>query len=173
MKDIHKVIGERIKALRLRENMTQEELAEKVNLHPSYVGILERGERNPSLKSLVKIAAVFNINPDYFLDTGKRIRLPNPVPAHYFEIRDMLADKSEDDVKFALSLLKQILNKLEGKGRAKSRAKRKKQERKPVEKVSPKVTGKRRRKSHGSILIGSGSLNEEKGFPGRKSILSR
>ena len=125
MRDINKLIGERIKALRLRENLTQEELAEKVNLHPSYVGILERGERNPSIKSLVKIAEAFNIKPDYFLDTRKRIRLPNPVPQHYFEIRDMLADKSEDDVKFALSLLKQILDKLE------SRSKRQK---KPIEK---------------------------------------
>lgn len=155
MKDINKAIGERIKALRLRENLTQEELAEKTNLHPSYVGILERGERNPSIKSLAKIAEVFGVEAHYFLESGNRIRLPNPVPKHYFEIRDMLADKNDDDVKFALSILKQMLDRLESKSRNKNR-RSVKQEKKFREKVSHKTTEKRRRKasstSH-SILI--------------------
>lgn len=150
MKDINKIIGERIKALRLREDLTQEELAEKTNLHPSYVGILERGERNPSIKSLAKIAAVFSVDTHYFLDTGRRIRLPNPVSAHYLEISRMLENKSEDDITFALSLLKQILDKLES---------RSKKRRKPVQesqansKRITKTGTQKSRKSGTSVFI--------------------
>ena len=63
----HVKFGKRIRALRGDLGMTQEMLATKVGLDRSYMGFLERGERNPSLEVIIKIAKALNIKPDELL----------------------------------------------------------------------------------------------------------
>jgi transcriptional regulator with XRE-family HTH domain len=64
----HKKFGERLKELREKKgkkenrNFTQEDLAELVEVDRSYIGFLERGEKNPTLKKLEKIAKVFDMS---------------------------------------------------------------------------------------------------------------
>lgn len=53
-------LGKSLKKIRLERNMTQEALAEKVNIHPTYVGKLESGKNNVSIKLLFKIARALN-----------------------------------------------------------------------------------------------------------------
>lgn len=47
---IHKAFGLKIRMHRHEIGLTQEELAENADLHPTYVGSIERGERNIALK---------------------------------------------------------------------------------------------------------------------------
>ena len=54
--------GKRIKDLRKINKMSQETLAEKADLSRNFVGALERGEKEPKLITLVKIAEAFNIS---------------------------------------------------------------------------------------------------------------
>jgi len=49
-------VGKRIRQFRQEMGFTIEELAFKAQLHPNYLGDIERGDRNPSLKNLNKIA---------------------------------------------------------------------------------------------------------------------
>lgn len=49
-------LGKRIREIRLQKQMTQKQLAEKCDCNRNYISMLERGERNPSYKSLVMIA---------------------------------------------------------------------------------------------------------------------
>jgi transcriptional regulator with XRE-family HTH domain len=49
-------VGRRIRAIREGKGISQEALAEKSSLHRTYIGGVERGLRNPSLKSLQRIA---------------------------------------------------------------------------------------------------------------------
>jgi len=49
-------LGKRIRALRQAKGWTQEELAGTAGLHPTYIGGIERGERNLSFDNLLKIA---------------------------------------------------------------------------------------------------------------------
>lgn len=49
-------LGNRIREIRLQKKLTQAALAEKCQCNRNYISMLERGERNPSYKSLVMIA---------------------------------------------------------------------------------------------------------------------
>jgi len=59
---VHERFGKRIKELRSEHKMTQEDLAFKVGVDRSYMGFLERGEKNPTLKNIAKIAEVLKIS---------------------------------------------------------------------------------------------------------------
>ena len=61
-KDILKKFGIRIKELRLNKKWSQEELAEKTGFHRTYIGMIERGERNLSLKNIEIFANIFGLN---------------------------------------------------------------------------------------------------------------
>lgn len=54
--------GKRFRQLRLARRLSQEQLAEKANLHRTYIGAVERGERNPSLKSILRIARALDVS---------------------------------------------------------------------------------------------------------------
>lgn len=49
-------IGQRIRNYRNQQQLSQEELAERCGLHPTYIGQVERGEKNATLESISKIA---------------------------------------------------------------------------------------------------------------------
>ena len=53
-------LGARIKNKRLEQNLTQEQLAEKVELSAVYIGQIERGERKMTIDTLVKLANSLN-----------------------------------------------------------------------------------------------------------------
>jgi transcriptional regulator with XRE-family HTH domain len=54
--DLRKRLGERIRILRKSKRLSQEKLGELAGLHYTYIGAVERGERNVSIDSLGKIA---------------------------------------------------------------------------------------------------------------------
>ena len=62
MSSIVKTVGQRIRAYRLRCGLTQEMLAEKANLHPTYIGQVERGEKNLTLTSLERILDALGVS---------------------------------------------------------------------------------------------------------------
>ena len=55
-------IGKRLRVLRKARGWSQEALGERANLHPTYIGGIERGERNPSVANLAKLAQAFGIS---------------------------------------------------------------------------------------------------------------
>jgi len=56
-----KIIGEAIRRYRKAAELTQERLAEKADLHPVYVGEVERGEQTASVEALVRIAKALGV----------------------------------------------------------------------------------------------------------------
>jgi transcriptional regulator with XRE-family HTH domain len=56
-----KIIGEAIRRFRKRAGLSQEKLAEKADLHPVYVGELERGEEAASVNALVRVARALGV----------------------------------------------------------------------------------------------------------------
>ena len=56
-----KILGETIRNYRNQAGMSQEKLAEKADLHPVYVGKVERGEQWISLHALLRVAAALRV----------------------------------------------------------------------------------------------------------------
>lgn len=56
-------LGKTIRHKRLAMELTQEALAEKADLHWTYIGGIERGERNLSLINIVRIARALEVTP--------------------------------------------------------------------------------------------------------------
>jgi transcriptional regulator with XRE-family HTH domain len=58
-----KRIGRRVRELRLAAALSQEELAERCGLHRTYVGGIERGERNVGILNLLQLARALRVRP--------------------------------------------------------------------------------------------------------------
>ena len=56
------VFGQRIKGLRQSKKITQDQFAKLCDLHKNYIGMIERGERNPSLINIEIIACTFEMS---------------------------------------------------------------------------------------------------------------
>ena len=63
-------IGSRIKEARERAHLTQEELAEKVDISPTHMSVIERGIKTPKLDTFVKIINALNLSADALLLDG-------------------------------------------------------------------------------------------------------
>ncbi len=60
-------IGKNLRQCRLAKKMRQEDLAEKTNLSPNYIGMLERGEKLPALDTFIDILNALDASADVVL----------------------------------------------------------------------------------------------------------
>lgn len=70
--DILKEFGNKVRTLRKQRNWSIEKLAEKSNIHQNYLSDIERGTRNISLKTIIKIALGLNISVSELLEENQR-----------------------------------------------------------------------------------------------------
>lgn len=61
--DSASVVAANVKRLRLQRKWSQEDCAERCDLHRTYIGAVERGERNITLATLDTIADAFGVSP--------------------------------------------------------------------------------------------------------------
>lgn len=73
--DYQKILGENVRSLRIEQQITQEKLAEICDLHRTYIGAIERGDRNVSLNNIVKIAHALNVTPSDLLQFESKIQI--------------------------------------------------------------------------------------------------
>ncbi|MFZ5944867.1 MAG: helix-turn-helix domain-containing protein [Bacillota bacterium] len=95
MLKIRQIVGQNIRTLRLKSNITQVELAKLVGVSGSYIGYLERGKKNPSLDLLTKIAEGLNVSPDMLLispDDKKNLEIN--------KLKTILSDKGSAAIQF-------------------------------------------------------------------------
>ena len=62
MSDISKILGQRIRNYRTSKGLSQEKLAELSGCHHTYIGQIERGEKNATIESIEKISAALNVS---------------------------------------------------------------------------------------------------------------
>ncbi len=73
-------IGDNIKSLRKENNLTQKELAKKIDISASTIGMYEQNRRDPDTETLRKIAEFFEVSTDYLLGVSDDNKFGN----HFF-----------------------------------------------------------------------------------------
>lgn len=61
MSKILEQFGERVRELRLKQDLSQERLGAKAKLHRTYIGMIERGEKNITLENIEKLARALGV----------------------------------------------------------------------------------------------------------------
>lgn len=97
-----KEIGLRIRLEREKLNLSREHFAEIVNLSSFYIGQIERGDRNMSIDTLVKISNTLNLSIDYILK-GEAIYMENIYSME--TIDNIYKDEMNKEIKEILDLL--------------------------------------------------------------------
>ncbi len=62
-RDVLRKLGERVRTIRHERGLTQEALAESLDLSVAYVSLIERGGRNPPFTTVVAIAKALGVPP--------------------------------------------------------------------------------------------------------------
>ena len=77
--EAHLALGEAIRSLRLERSLSQEGLAERAQLDRTYVGGVERGERNVAVANLLRIASALGVAASELLRLSEE-RRPTAFP---------------------------------------------------------------------------------------------
>jgi len=104
LSDIAKIIGQRIRNYRTKKGLSQEKLAELAGCHPTYIGQLERGEKNATLESVEKIASAMDISLSELFDKLGKSGGNNIAAKCY----DLVASKNEAEQKQLYKMLQEM-----------------------------------------------------------------
>jgi len=75
MKKFYKILGQRIKNLRMEAGISQENFSQLLNVNRVAISQIEKGERKLSAEEIKKISEYFNITTDELLDSDKAIQI--------------------------------------------------------------------------------------------------
>ena len=104
MSDVAKIIGQRIRNYRTQKGLSQEKLAELAGCHPTYIGQLERGEKNATLESVEKIASAMDISLSELFNKLGKSGGDNIAAKCY----DLVASKNEAEQKQLYKMLQEM-----------------------------------------------------------------
>ena len=102
-------LGRRIREERLKLNLTQERLAEDVELSTAYIGQIERGERSLTLKRLVSIVNRLGVTIDYLLSDS--VSSGNETLKNIW--CQLVGERSEAELLLAVNMIKMMYDYLD------------------------------------------------------------
>lgn len=105
MSEISKFIGQRIRNYRTQQKLSQEKLAELSGCHPTYIGQLERGEKNATLESVEKISSALGVPLSKLFEKLGEETGDKSIPLKCYEF---LSAKSLDDQEHLYRLLLEL-----------------------------------------------------------------
>ncbi|MFS0824349.1 helix-turn-helix domain-containing protein [Bacillus sp. 1P02SD] len=110
MSDFLKLVGEKVRFHRKEQGLTQEELADQSDLQNSYIGGVERGERNISLLTLEKIINSLNLSSETFfnykdIDISEKNNINEIIKIH----ESLIRSRNIDEIKSIHNITKEIL----------------------------------------------------------------
>lgn len=107
--EVLKLVGARIRLLRKERGLSQEALGEKGGFHFSYIGQVERGEKNISLLNLAQIAEALEVNLiqlfSYVDEKNEVTSTDNSIQ----EVVGMLRETTDEKIRLAKNVLKELL----------------------------------------------------------------
>jgi len=103
--DLKQMIGARIKEIRSKRGITQDQLSERMEINPKYLSSIERGKENPTLNTLLKLSESLEVSLDEVFgfveieDPDKRKSL----------IISLLDEANDEQLKLAYRILSAII----------------------------------------------------------------
>ena len=110
MSDLSVEIGKRIRNYRIGQKMSQEELAEKCGLHPTYIGQVERGEKNATLESISKITAGLSVTMSTLFEKIESREDTTQNTNYPFIAYDLVQSIPNDSQKKIISIMRDIID---------------------------------------------------------------
>ncbi len=107
MSDLTNHIGEKIRYYRKELKLSQEELAFKAALHNTYIGQLERGEKNVTVESLAKVCAAMDITLAEFFQSPNISQQMLSIEIE--QINALLEGRSKKDQQKVLAIIESLL----------------------------------------------------------------
>lgn len=106
MSDIAKTLGKRIRNYRTHLGLSQEKLAELAGCHHTYIGQLERGEKNATIESVEKIANALNVSlSKIFEKLGDNDDEMRNIPLECYEL---VSSKTQEEQELIYRILLEI-----------------------------------------------------------------
>lgn len=102
-------LGKRIREERQKLNLTQEMLAEDIDLTTAYIGQIERGERNLTLENLVKVANRLGVTIDYLLSDS----LSSSNDTYIVQLAQLLNERTLQEKEMAVDVLRTLFRHLD------------------------------------------------------------
>lgn len=106
MDELDRLVGSRIRELRTRAGLSQEKLGELADLHFSYIGQIERGEKSPSLRSVVQISRALGVSAAVLLAAEP---IPEGIEALVQQFRSLAEVHDEEDMSLCLETSRRVL----------------------------------------------------------------
>lgn len=104
--ELVKSLGERIRYLRKQKNLSQEQLGELADIHTNYVGAIERGEKNITIESLIKVSRGLGVT----LEELFRYIEPMDKDDDLSRIIQLLSNRSAVDRSLSLKLIESVFD---------------------------------------------------------------
>ncbi|MEF2244230.1 helix-turn-helix domain-containing protein [Paenibacillus sp. IITD108] len=106
---VYEKLGKRIREERLKLNLTQEKLAEKVDVSEAYIGQIERGERSMSLDTLIKLSNKLGVTVDFLLSDSVDFKEDQFLG----QLRQIMLNRSTNEKQMTLDIIKVMFSHLD------------------------------------------------------------
>ena len=103
---IARELGERLRAYRTQRGWSQEEMVERADLHTTYIGQLERGEKNATIESISKVAAALDISLSKLFENISLASSEKDIPSRCY---DLIQKQPLRDQKLLLDILDAVI----------------------------------------------------------------
>ena len=107
MSELIKTIGQRVRNYRIKQNLSQEKLAEMSGFHPTYIGQVERGEKNATIESIARIASALGISLATLFEKLDDGDCSDSIPLKCYEL---ICSKSSSEQEQLYNLLLNMIN---------------------------------------------------------------
>ncbi len=102
----YKALGKNIKSARKARGLTQEMLAERIDISPVFVSQVEGGVRKPSLETVYNLAKTLNVTTDQLLDNTEK-SISN---SKREEFDMLLKGRTSEEINMIFDMSKELLN---------------------------------------------------------------
>jgi transcriptional regulator with XRE-family HTH domain len=106
MSYVTKIVGERLRSKRKELGWSQEYTAEQADLHPTYIGQVERGEKNATIDSITRICTALQYPMEHLFQHIILEDTSDPIANECFEI---VSQQPKSDQEYLLFILRKII----------------------------------------------------------------